>query len=141
MTNLNTCFSPFMMQDLMRKLAKIENHSSNILLLLILSTFLSYMTSNKNSIDSLNEMLLLCTSLIGVIHWLFLQFHQCIIIKGTCHYFMLSVLIAIMEFLYTFNYQNATACYLNKHFIKASLKLHNTSHKISMFTLYIPNEN
>ena len=134
MTNLNTCFSPFMMQDLMRKLAKIENHSSNILLLLILLTFLSYMTSNKNSIDSLNEMLLLCTSLIGVIHWLFLQFHQCIIIKGTCHYFMLSVLVAIMEFLCTFKYQIALVCFLNKTFYQAFIETSPT-------TLYIHNGN
>ena len=71
-------------------------------MLLILSTFLSYMTSNKNSIDSLNEMLLLCTSLITEIHTLILRFHQCKIIKCTCHYFMFPVLIGRVEFLFFF---------------------------------------
>ena len=125
MKHLNTCFSPFMIQDLMRKHAKIQNHSSKILLLLILLTFLSYMTSNKNSIDSLNEMLLLYTSLIAEIHTLFPRFHQCKIIKCTCHYFMLSCLISKIEFRFFFqrialsylasNYHRLSSCFTSRY--------------------------
>ena len=87
-------------------------------MLLILSTFLSYMTSNKNSIDSLNEMLLLCTSLIAEIHTLFLRFHQCKIIKCTCHYFMLSCLISKIEF--RFFFQRIALSYLASNYHRLS---------------------